>query len=196
MLLNPQQLTAEYLFFPAQLRTKPGRTTMHDLLEKKAVGNYISILAMLSHSFSLGSIHIKSSNIQEKPAFNPDYLSHPLDLELLARHPQFIDRLVHTQPFQSFIQPESRIPAVDKADLAELDDARHVVQERRFTCFYPAGSCFMMPVESGVVDSQLKVHGVSNVRTVDACIFPLEPSGNIQATVYAVAERAADMIRV
>jgi choline dehydrogenase-like flavoprotein len=46
-----------------------------------------------------------------------------------------------------------------------------------------------------VVDHRLKVYGTSNVRVVDASIFPLEPRGNIQATVFAVAEKAADIIK-
>jgi choline dehydrogenase-like flavoprotein len=54
----------------------------------------------------------------------------------------------------------------------------------------------MLPKESGgVVDSKLKVYGTKNLRVVDASIFPLEPSGNIQAVVYAVAEKAADIIK-
>ena len=54
----------------------------------------------------------------------------------------------------------------------------------------------MLPREDGgVVDSKLKVYGTTNLRIVDASIFPLEPRGNIQATVFAVAEKAADIIR-
>jgi choline dehydrogenase-like flavoprotein len=53
-----------------------------------------------------------------------------------------------------------------------------------------------MPRElGGVVDSRLKVHGARNLRVVDASVFPLETLGNIQATVYAVAEKAADLIK-
>ena len=48
---------------------------------------------------------------------------------------------------------------------------------------------------NGVVDSRLKVYGTKNLRVVDASIFPMETLGNIQATVYAAAEKAADFIK-
>ncbi len=54
----------------------------------------------------------------------------------------------------------------------------------------------MMPIElGGVVDERLIVHGTSNLRVVDASIMPLEPQGNIQSSVYTIAERAAELIR-
>lgn len=67
-------------------------------IEKSSDRNYIAILAILSHLFSRRSVHIKSPDIREKPEFGPNYLSHTLELELLARHTQFIDRLAHTEP--------------------------------------------------------------------------------------------------
>jgi choline dehydrogenase-like flavoprotein len=54
----------------------------------------------------------------------------------------------------------------------------------------------MMPEEEGgVVDPKLKVFGVANLRVIDASIFPLEIRNNLQSSVYAVAEKAADIIR-
>lgn len=47
----------------------------------------------------------------------------------------------------------------------------------------------------GVVDPVLKVYGTSNVRVVDASILPLQISGHLTATLYAVAERASEMIK-
>lgn len=54
----------------------------------------------------------------------------------------------------------------------------------------------MLPKEvGGVVDETLKVYGTTNVRVVDASVMPLQICGHLQATVYAVAERAADLIK-
>ena len=54
----------------------------------------------------------------------------------------------------------------------------------------------MMPETlGGVVNDQLVVYGTKNLRVVDASIIPLIPRGNIQSSVYAVAEKAADLIK-
>lgn len=54
----------------------------------------------------------------------------------------------------------------------------------------------MMPKEiGGVVDTSLQVYGTSNVRVVDASVLPFQVCGHLQSTIYAVAERAADIIK-
>ncbi|GIC94652.1 GMC family oxidoreductase [Aspergillus udagawae] len=192
-LLDNDTASSQYLFLPAQLHMKPGATSMADVLAKPLPENYISIMILHNHPFSRGSVHISSSEAEDKPIYDPKFLSHPLDLEILARHTQFLDRIVATEPFTSLLK-ERRIPE-NAIDLTDLDRAKEVVKERLFTCFHPAGTCAMLPRDmGGVVDDQLKVYGTRNLRVVDASVFPLEPAGNIQATVYAVAERAADLI--
>lgn len=54
----------------------------------------------------------------------------------------------------------------------------------------------MMPRErGGVVDCRLKVYGTKNVRVVDASVFPTQVSGHLTSTIYAIAEKAVDMIK-
>lgn len=47
----------------------------------------------------------------------------------------------------------------------------------------------------GVVDSSLKVYGTSNVRVVDGSVIPMQTSGHLSSTIYAIAEKAADIIK-
>lgn len=61
---------------------------------------------------------------------------------------------------------------------------------------HPLGTCAMMPKAlGGVVGTDLKVHGVGKLRIVDSSIMPLAPGTHLDTTVYAVAERAADLIK-
>lgn len=193
-MLDPKEATCLYMYLPLQLHTTKGETKMTDLLAKKSDKNYITVMTVNNHPFSRGIVHIRSSDPKEKPIFDPRYLSHPLDLEILARHTQYLETVMKTEPFASMIKPGSRLP--EGADATTLEGAKKLVKERLLSTFHPAGTCAMMPHElGGVVDNRLKVHGTRNLRVVDASIFPMEPMGNIQATVYAVAEKAADIIK-
>lgn len=61
---------------------------------------------------------------------------------------------------------------------------------------HPLGTAAMMPRElGGVVDAQLKVYGTENVRVVDASVMPFQVSGHVSSTIYAIAEKAADIIK-
>jgi choline dehydrogenase-like flavoprotein len=61
---------------------------------------------------------------------------------------------------------------------------------------HPSGTCAMMPEGlGGCVDPTLKVYGFGKLSVVDASILPMIPSAPLQATMYAVAEKAADLIK-
>jgi choline dehydrogenase-like flavoprotein len=167
---------------------------MKGLLAPSNPKNYITIMVANNHPFSRGSCHIRSANPDDKLILDPKYLSHPMDLEILARQTQYIETIVKTEPFASLLKAGERLPEGKEA--ITLDAAKRIVKERLLSTFHPVGTCAMMPRElGGVVDSRLKVHGTKNLRVVDASIFPMETLGNIQATVYAVAEKAADLIK-
>lgn len=156
--------------------------------------NWITLFAMLSHPFSRGSVHITSSDASVKPAVDFGYYSHPLDLEVHARHLRALEKIATTEPLASAVKKNGkRLPP--NAEQLSLSRAEDMIREYSLTNYHPCGTCSMMPEKmGGVVNSRLKVYGTENVRVVDASIMPIIPRGNIVTTVYAVAERAADLV--
>lgn len=77
------------------------------------------------------------------------------------------------------------------------DQPRDWIGHRAGTYYHPAGTCRIGsdPDERAVTDPQLRVHGVDGLRVADASVFPLIPNAGPHATVLAVGERAADLIR-
>lgn len=211
-LLDSHESSIEFMYIPLQLNGNPSDapTDMTRLFSKAHDGNYITIVTMLMHPFSRGDIHIASGNPTEQPRVDPRYFSHPIDIEMLARALLYVRKIAKTEPLASMLKPGGRqIPPLreetsrnsgatesSSAMDEDLEDARRVARERLFTAFHPSGTCAMLPrEEGGVVDSRLRVHGSANIRVVDASVFPIEPLGHVQSTVYAVAEKAADLIK-
>ena len=190
--------TMQHMIAKMQFNISAG-SKITDMVKGDVDGNYISFMAALNHPFSRGSIHIASASPKDDPLIDPKYLSHPMDIELCARHVQFLSTLTSTAPLSNSLKPEGRrIPAYAFADGKEMDleTAKRVVREHSISNYHPAGTCGMGPKEAGgVVDAELKVYGVKGLRVVDASVFPILPRGNIITSVYAVAERAADMIK-
>ncbi|KAL8701338.1 MAG: hypothetical protein Q9201_004957 [Fulgogasparrea decipioides] len=166
-----------------------------DYLQNLQAGNFISLGTCQTYVFSRGSSHVVSNNSSDPPKIDPRYLSHPLDLELLARHVQFFERLARSRPLSDYIKPNGKRNH-PTAYVEDLDAAKEYVRTTALSTYHPAGTCAMLPRnKGGVVDHRLVVYGTKNVRVVDASIMPLIPRSNLQSTVYAVAERAADLIK-
>ncbi|KAI1408764.1 hypothetical protein F5Y13DRAFT_204499 [Hypoxylon sp. FL1857] len=159
-------------------------------------GNFLTFCAALLFPLSRGSVHIASSDPAQKPTIDPCYLQHPLDVEILARHLTYIDRIVHTEPLSQYIKPNGRRSTGAPNDLSDLNEAKQYIKKATLSCWHPTSSCAMLPREKGgVVDPQLNVYGAEGLRLVDSSVIPIATRGNPQTTVYAVAERAADLIK-
>lgn len=106
---------------------------------------------------------------------------------------KFTRRVFASEAFKGIIKGEV-VPGPDIQTDSEIEE--HIKKSVE-TIYHPIATASMVPRSAGgVVDSQqLRVYGTKNVRVVDASVIPIHVSAPIQATVYAIAEKAADIIK-
>ena len=151
-----------------------------------------TIFLGLQHPYSRGSVKAPSSSIFDAPIADAGFLRNPLDTMLLREAVRFARRLVAT-PSIAELNPFEAVPGANVTSDADLDE---YIKNSAGTLWHPAGSCKLGKREDGgVVDNELKVYGIEGLRVVDASVFPILPAAHTMTTVYAVAERAADIIK-
>lgn len=197
LLRNRSEATGALFAIPAQVNLHNGPKQI-GMTTDPVQGNYLSVGAALTHPLSRGKSHIASSDAGAPPIIDPRYLSHPLDMEVYARHLMAVEVLAKTEPLASLLKPDGRRaqPGPNEARVDTVDKAKEYIRATALSNNHPVGTCAMLPREKGgVVDADLKVYGVEGLRVVDSSMMPLIPSANTQTTVYAVAEKAADLIK-
>ena len=86
-------------------------------------------------------------------------------------------------------------PACDRYELDSTEYWKCICIEMVLTIYHPVGTCKMGPnPKTSVVSSRLKVHGVENLRVIDASIMPTQTSGNTNGPTGMVAERGAEFV--
>jgi choline dehydrogenase len=141
---------------------------------------------------SRGSVHVRSPDPLASPAIVPNSLSTPEDIADVYEGARVLRRLSGAKPLAAVIESELLPGERVRSDAEVLEDFRH----RAGSVFHPCGTCAMGPDPMrSVVDPRLRVHGVTNLRVVDASVFPAVTSGNINAPTLMLAEKAADLIR-
>ncbi|KAI1141847.1 putative GMC oxidoreductase [Hypoxylon sp. FL0543] len=192
-LLDPQAPTTAYVTATVQNHLPPDPDTGKQAPLRP--GRHVCIVAVLSQPLSRGSIHVASKDASKDAVVDPKYLTNPVDLEVIAEQLRFIHTIAASPALESVLkQPLKLVHRAAAFD--SLDDAKRYVKARGSSMWHPAGACSMLPEDKGgVVDTELKVYGVDKLRVVDASVIPVLPPSTLQSTVYAVAEKAADLIK-
>jgi len=139
---------------------------------------------------SRGSVHIRSPDATIYPVIHANYLSDPLDQEVAIAGVK-LARKVAGQPA---LAPYMRSETAPGAGVVSDADIAAYTQVAGTTLYHAVGTCRMGHGPTDVVDPQLRVHGIEGLRVVDASIMPRIISGNTNAAVIMIAEKAADMI--
>ncbi|HEX5628958.1 MAG TPA: choline dehydrogenase [Usitatibacteraceae bacterium] len=139
---------------------------------------------------SRGTVRIRSADPFEPPAMVPNYLSTQEDRRCAVEAVKFARRLAATAAVAPYVREEYKPGPGVGSDAEVLDWCRG----NGATIFHPSGTCRMGSDAMAVVDSGLRVSGVSGLRVVDCSVMPTLVSGNTNAPVAMIAERASDLI--
>lgn len=162
-------------------------TTIVEIFNTAQQENFVAAYWILM-PFSRGSVHLKSANDLGMPVVDPRYLEIPLDFDTQIE----AGRLATAFWEASGLVANGTVALPGNATDAEW---KAFVSQTSSSNSHHLGSAAMMKRElGGVVDPELRVYGAKGLRVVDASVLPTQFSGHLCATLYAVAQRASEMI--
>ena len=139
---------------------------------------------------SRGEVKLHSDDPHERPAAHFNYLSHPGDTRELVEALRVMQDLLTQPAFDEF-----RGNRIEPApDLNSDSDLQAWIRAYATTDYHPCGTCRMGSDDMAVVDAQMQVRGIDNLRVIDASVMPDIVSGNLNAPTQMIAERATDYL--
>jgi choline dehydrogenase len=150
---------------------------------------------LLGHSVcrptSRGYLQIRSADPLAAPEIHPNYLSTEHDTAEMLDGVRFLRKLAATPAMAALIESELKPGPAVQSEEELIEDIR----QRSGTVFHPVGTSAMGPdPDRAVVDGRLRVHGIAQLRVIDASVFPCVTSGNTNAPTIMVGEKGAEMI--
>ena len=173
-----------------QFHVSPAST---DFLGKTTLHNFPAFTPTITNlrPTSRGTVEIQSPDTRIVPKIQMNYLSTDEDKEMAGKAIKITRNIVmNSKAFKKY-EPEEFRPGINIKDDEELVKAASNYSQ---TIFHPVGTCKMGHGAEAVVDDKLKIHGIENLRVIDASIMPNITSGNTNAPTIMIAEKGADMI--
>ena len=184
---SPERVDIQYHFASFQMGAD-GKTSLYRL-KSFSYEDGVSILPTLLRPKSRGKVSLRSADPFEYPAIQPNFLEAEADRRVLLEGARKALEILEAKAFDPFRKQIIGLKPGDSDDVLFLH-----IQKFLETVYHPVGTCKMGQDEMAVVDAQLRVHGIEGLRVVDASIMPVIVSGNTNAPVYMIAERAADLV--
>lgn len=147
---------------------------------------------VLTQPEARGTVKLASADPARAPIVQQNFLAADHDWAVLREGLEIARSLAGSDEMRPFVKSE----IVPGPACTEQDVIDAYIRRSLITVHHPAGTCRMGAAEDprSVVGPDLRVHGLQGVRVVDASVMPDLPNGNINAAVYMIAEKAADMI--
>jgi choline dehydrogenase len=171
----------QVVFQPARRNPKPFPIPL---------GHGIAISIVCLYPESRGKVMLASNDPMAAPLIDPALGSAEKDIETLKRGLKLARKIFAMSPFTPY-QATERLPG---ATVNDDDTLENYVLDTLATVHHPGSTCRMGNGANDVVNDELKVHGMEGLRVADASIYPRVPGANTNASVVAIAEKAADMI--
>jgi choline dehydrogenase len=137
-----------------------------------------------------GTLGLRSSSPEDPPRISYQFLADPDDLRDITRGLREVQRVM-SQPAMAEITGDQLAP---ERECRTEADWEQYVRDHVTPSYHPVGTCRMGVDDLAVVDPELRVHGVRNLRVVDASIMPTITNGNTNAPSMMIGERAAELI--
>jgi choline dehydrogenase-like flavoprotein len=199
-------LTTNFAEAGAFLRTRPDEAQpdiqLHFVIgklvdhgRKTVLGHGYSCHACLLQPRSRGSLSLASADPLAAPRIDPNFLADPDDMARMVAAFKAMRHILQQPALAELGGRELRASVGARSD----EQIEAFIRGHADTIYHPVGSCRMGPVDASggaVVDAQLRVHGLQGLRVVDASVMPRIVSGNTNAPVIMIAEKAADMVRI
>ncbi|XP_076385057.1 glucose dehydrogenase [FAD, quinone]-like [Megachile rotundata] len=158
-----------------------------------------SIWPIVQSPRSVGRLTLRSKDPFEPPRMEPNFFTHPADVEIILEGVKHAINISKTPPFQKYGSRlhDIKIPGCRSFEFASDDYWRCAIKHLPSMMNHEIGTAKMGPRDDpfAVVDPQLRVYGVRGLRVADASVMPSMPTGHVNAGIFMIGEKAADMIK-
>jgi choline dehydrogenase len=154
------------------------------------VDNGYTVGVSLMQPLSRGTVRLSAPDGSTAPRIDPNYFGDDRDMRTMIAGV----RLAREIGQAGALVPWRREEVAPGSDVTDEEALRAYVKASFISYYHPVGTCAMGNTELSVVDSELRVRDIAGLRVADASVMPSIPSNNTNATVYAIAERAAELI--